>query len=70
MENAAFSELQKDDLLEAMLDFFEEHVQQRFPEVDYTFDVYVTTAGKVSNTASANRLPQSSALANLPCNDV
>lgn len=47
MENAAFSEPQKDDLLEAMLEFFEEHVQQRFPETDYTFDVYVTTAGKV-----------------------
>ncbi|CAL8471972.1 g11514 [Coccomyxa elongata] len=47
MENAAFLEPQKDDLLEAMLEFFEEHVQQRFPEKDYTFDVYITTAGKV-----------------------
>ncbi len=53
MENAAFLEPQKDDLLEAMLEFFEEHVQQRFPEEDYTFDVYITTAGKVSDTASA-----------------
>lgn len=48
MENAASLEAQKDDLLEAMLEFFEEHVQERFPESDYTFDVYVTTAGKVS----------------------
>ncbi|KAK9905753.1 hypothetical protein WJX75_005749 [Coccomyxa subellipsoidea] len=47
MENAAALEAQKDDLLEAMLEFFEEHVQRRFPEADYTFDVYITTAGAV-----------------------
>ncbi len=52
MENAAFLEPSKDDLLEAMLEFFEEHVQQRFPETDYTYDVYVTTAGKVGNNRS------------------
>lgn len=47
MENAASLEAQKEDLLEAMLEFFEEHVQQRFPKADYTFDVYITTAGRV-----------------------
>ena len=30
-----------------LLEFFEEHIQDRFPEDNYTFDVYITTAGKV-----------------------
>lgn len=37
----------EDDLRELLLEFFEQHIQDRFPEADYTFDVYVTTAGKV-----------------------
>ena len=54
MENAASLEAQRDELLEAMLEFFEEHVQRRFPEPDYTFDVYVTTAGAVSNPCTSS----------------
>lgn len=54
MENAAALEAQKDDLLEAMLEFFEEHVQRRFPEADYTFDVYITTAGAVSDSCTSS----------------
>ena len=30
-----------------LLEFFEQHLQEHFPEADYTFDVYITTAGKV-----------------------
>ena len=37
----------ENDLRELLLEFFEQHIQERFPEADYTFDVYVTTAGKV-----------------------
>lgn len=38
---------QEDELREMLLEFFEEHLQDQFPEADYTFDVYITTAGKV-----------------------
>lgn len=39
---------QEDELLEALLEFFEQHVQESFPCADFTFDVYITTAGRVS----------------------
>ena len=42
---------QEDELREMVLEFFEEHLQERFPEADYTFDVYITTAGKVHTSA-------------------
>ena len=38
---------QEDELREMLLEFFEEHIQERFREADYTFDVYITTANKV-----------------------
>ena len=37
-----------------LLEFFEEHLQERFHEADYTFDVYITTAGKVHTFIAAN----------------
>lgn len=38
---------QKDELLEILLSFFEEHIENRFPDPDFTFDVYITSASKV-----------------------
>lgn len=34
--------------LDLLSTFFEEHLQSRFREPDYAFDVYVTSAGKVN----------------------
>jgi len=57
-----------------LLEFFEEHIQEKFPEDDYTFDVYITTAGKVcALTALAatkrliNRHAHSTASAKISC---
>ena len=47
----------EDDLRELLLEFFEQHIQERFPEADYTFDVYVTTAGKVRPVECLNLKP-------------
>lgn len=54
LESAAALEAQKEELLEILLEFFEQYVQGRFPRPDYTFDVYVTTAGKVGLDRRAN----------------
>ncbi|DBB11097.1 TPA: hypothetical protein ACH3X3_006556 [Trebouxia sp. C0006] len=35
------------DLEEIVLEFFEEHIQHKFPDPDYTMDVYVATTGTV-----------------------
>lgn len=40
-------QVQEDELREMLLEFFEENIQERFPEADYTFDVYITAANKV-----------------------
>ena len=40
-------EAQKRELLELLMEFFEQHIERHFPDPDYTFDVYVTAAGKV-----------------------
>lgn len=47
----------EDDLRELLLEFFEQHIQERFPDADYTFDVYVTTAGKVRPVGCLNLKP-------------
>ena len=47
LENPDGLQSQGDELREMLLEFFEEHIQDRFPEDDYTFDVYITIAGKV-----------------------
>ncbi len=47
LENPDGLQCQGNELREMMLEFFEEHIQDQFPEDDYTFDVYITTAGKV-----------------------
>lgn len=52
LDHAPGLEGQRQDLLEALLEFFEQHVQQRFPLRDYTFDVYLTTAGKVHHSGN------------------
>ena len=38
---------QKEAHLEALTDFFDEHLHSKFPMADYTFDVYITSHGKV-----------------------
>ena len=43
-------EAQKDLLLEQILEFFEEHIENRFPDPDFTFDIYITSSGKVRAT--------------------
>jgi hypothetical protein len=48
LEHAPGLAAQQGELLEALLEFFEQYVAPRFPCSDYTFDVYVTTAGRVS----------------------
>lgn len=48
-ENPGGLEQQKDDLAELLLEFYEQHLQHRFSLSDYTFDVYITTAGKASH---------------------
>ena len=58
LAHAPWLEAQRQDLLEALLEFFEERVQQRFPLRDYTFDVYITTAGKVAALALPVKLLQ------------
>ena len=58
---------QEDELREMLLEFFEEHLQERFPEADYTFDVYITTAGKVPILSARNLfLPPPCTVASLP----
>lgn len=38
---------EEDALMETVLEFFEANLEQRFPDPDYVFDIYVTSAGKV-----------------------
>ena len=40
---------EKDAILDAVLGFFEDNLQRSFPEADYTFDVYLTSANKVQH---------------------
>ena len=47
---------EKDSLTEVLLEFFEEHLEHRFPDPDYTFDVYITSTKKVE--AHALHAPQ------------
>eukprot|EP00884_Botryococcus_braunii_P015482 jgi/Botrbrau1/2617/Bobra.145_1s0037.3 len=37
----------EEDLLHGILEFFAQHIRNRFRPADYTFDVYVATTGKV-----------------------
>ena len=39
---------QKEAHLETLTDFFEEHLQSKFLQADYTFDAYITSRGKVA----------------------
>ncbi len=48
------------DLRELLLEFFEQHIQDCFPEADYTFDVYITTADKVTPLEAQYQHPKSS----------
>ena len=47
LESAHELHSQQEELQEMLLEFFEQHLQEHFPETDYTFDVYITTAGRV-----------------------
>lgn len=47
LESAHELHLQQEELQEMLLEFFEQHLQEHFPETSYTFDVYITTAGRV-----------------------
>ncbi|KAK9810430.1 hypothetical protein WJX72_010569 [[Myrmecia] bisecta] len=38
---------QQEELMEIILEFFEEHLEHRFPSADYVVDLYVATNGKV-----------------------
>ena len=39
---------QKEAHLETLTDFFDEHLQSKFPQADYAFDAYITSSGKVA----------------------
>ena len=54
LESAHELHSQEEELKEMLLEFFEQHLQEHFPETDYTFDVYITTAGRVR---TQNALP-------------
>jgi hypothetical protein len=56
-ENPASLEAQRETLTEILLEFFEEHLQHRFTQSDYTFDVYITTAGKVGLPCTSSLSP-------------
>ena len=47
LESAHQLQSQAEELKEMLLEFFEQHLQENFPETSYTFDVYITTAGRV-----------------------
>ena len=47
LESAHELHSQQEELQEMLLEFFEQHLQEHFPETSYTFDVYITTAGRV-----------------------
>ena len=60
LEHAPGLAAQQDELLEALLEFFEQTVQERFPCANYTFDVYVTIAGRVrARMDTASESPKS-----------
>ena len=54
LESAHELQSQQEELQEMLLEFYEQHLQEHFPETSYTFDVYITTAGRVQ---SLNGLP-------------
>ena len=54
LESAHELQSEEEELQEMLLEFFEQHLQEHFPEINYTFDVYITTAGRVR---SENGLP-------------
>lgn len=39
---------ERESLAEVLLEFFEDHLEHCFPDPDYTFDVYITSANKVT----------------------
>ena len=56
LESAHELQSQEEELQEMLLEFFEQHLQEHFPEINYTFDVYITTAGKVRSQNGLHNL--------------
>lgn len=41
--------------LDSLAAFYEQELQGRFPEINYTFDVYVTSTGKVCSSTTRDQ---------------